>query len=239
MTTLTSKYLTIYKTFFIDIVSSQSFPLFIIYLIFATNCFRWKKIAGPLHFQKTMVVYNIVISLINVGCFFGFVICLFRSKSLYDKTPDPILKQVYFVYWVTKVIELADTVFMVLKHKFRQVSPLHVYHHATMLILSEMGYKKYAWASFAMPLTLNAAVHVVLYLYYGLTAMGIRPQWKRLLTEMQLLQFFIDLIHGVIGFAKHNFCSWAIMYALSMIYLFGTFYIRTYINPKPVQKKVE
>ena len=114
-----------------------------------------------------MLVYNIVISLINVGCFFGFVICLFRSKSLYDKTPDPILKQVYFVYWVTKVIELADTVFMVLKHKFRQVSPLHVYHHATMLILSEMGYKKYAWASFAMPLTLNALVHVVLYLYYG------------------------------------------------------------------------
>ena len=52
MTTLTSKYLTIYKTFFIDIVSSQSFPLFIIYLIFATNCFRWKKIAGPIHFQK-------------------------------------------------------------------------------------------------------------------------------------------------------------------------------------------
>ena len=52
MTTLTARYLTIYKTFFIDIVSSQSFPLFIIYLIFATNCFRWKKIAGPLHFQK-------------------------------------------------------------------------------------------------------------------------------------------------------------------------------------------
>ena len=116
---------------------------------------------------QSMLVYNIVISLINVGCFFGFVICLFRSKSLYDKTPDPTLKQVYFVYWVTKVIELADTVFMVLKHKFRQVSPLHVYHHATMLILSEMGYKKYSWASFAMPLTLNALVHVVLYLYYG------------------------------------------------------------------------
>ena len=116
---------------------------------------------------QTLLVYNIVISLINVGCFFGFVLCLFRSKSLYDKSPDPILKQVYFVYWVTKVIELADTVFMVLRHKFRQVSPLHVYHHATMLILSEMGYKKYAWASFAMPLTLNALVHVVLYLYYG------------------------------------------------------------------------
>ena len=46
------KLLTIYKTFFIDIVSSQSFPLFVIYLIFTSNCYRWKKIAGPIHFQK-------------------------------------------------------------------------------------------------------------------------------------------------------------------------------------------
>ena len=61
-----------------------------------------------------------------------------------------------------------------------------------------------------MPLTLNALVHVVLYLYYGLTAIGIHPEWKRKLTEMQLIQFFIDLIHGLNGFVNHNFCSWAI-----------------------------
>ena len=99
-----------------------------------------------------------MISLVNVACFFGFVTCLWKSDSLFDKKPDPLLKQVYFVYWMTKIVELADTLFMVLKHKFRQVSPLHVYHHATMLILSEMGYRKYAWAAFAMPLTLNALV---------------------------------------------------------------------------------
>ena len=56
---------------------------------------------------------------------------------------------------------------------------------------------------------------------------------------MQLLQFFIDLIYALVGFAKHNFCSWGIMYNLSMIYLFGEFYVRTYIKPKPMQKKAE
>lgn len=75
--------------------------------------------------------------------------------------------------------------------------------------------------------------------FLGLTAIGIRPQWKKLLTEMQLLQFFIDLIYALVGFAKHNFCSWGIMYNLSMIYLFGEFYVRTYIKPKAMQKKVE
>ena len=73
-------------------------------------------------------------------------------------------------------------------------------------------------------------VHVVLYLYYGLTSIGIQPDWKKKLTEFQIIQFLIDLVHGLVGFAKHNFCSWAIMYALSMIYLFGSFYYRTYIK---------
>ena len=159
------KYWNVYRTFFFDIVSSTSFPLFVIYLIICFNCYKWKKVADPLNFPKVkqnsrknitkilnnfskiLFAYNVVISLVNVLCFFGFVKCLFSSKSLYDKSPDSLLKQVYFVYWMTKVVELCDTLFMILRHKFRQVSPLHVYHHATMLILSEMGYKKYAWVS--------------------------------------------------------------------------------------------
>merc|ERR1711953_1602285 len=209
-------------------VTSQSFPLFVLYIILTSVCYKWKKLCGPLSFPKVLFVYNIAISLVNVICFLGFVNCLWRSDSLYVKKPDPLLKQVYFVYWVTKVVELSDTVFMILRHKFRQVSPLHVYHHATMLILSEIGYRKYCWAAFAMPLMLNAFVHVVLYLYYGLTAIGIHPPWKKQLTEIQIIQFFIDLVHASIGLLHHNFCTWSIMYALSMIYLFGSFYYRTY-----------
>jgi hypothetical protein len=72
-------------------------------------------------------------------------------------------------------------------------------------------------------------VHVVLYLYYGLTAIGIQPPWKKRLTEMQILQFLIDLVHALVGFAKHNFCTWSLLYASSMIYLFGSFYVKTYI----------
>ena len=78
-------------------------------------------------------------------------------------------------------------------------------------------------------------------MYYGLTAIGIQPQWKKKLTELQILQFMIDLVHASIGFAKHNFCTWGIMYGLSMLYLFGSFYYRTYVVPKTTQttKKVE
>jgi hypothetical protein len=61
-------------------------------------------------------------------------------------------------FYVQQIVELLDTVFMVLRHKFLQISALHVYHHASMILLSELGYTKYAWAAFSMPLMLNALV---------------------------------------------------------------------------------
>ena len=152
------KYWNIYKTFIIDICTSSSFPLFVLYLVATSFCYKWKKIAGPIEFPKFLFLYNIVISLVNVICFIGFAISLHNSESLFSKKPDQFLRNVYWLYWITKIVELSDTLFMVLRHRFRQVSPLHVYHHATMLLLSEIGYKKYYWAAFAMPLMLNALV---------------------------------------------------------------------------------
>ena len=154
------RYWNVYKTFVLDIVSSQSFPLFVIYLISTSFCYKWKKISSAMDFPRFLCFYNIVISVVNVLCFLGFMTAMINSDSLFSKKPDPFLRNVYLVYWVTKVVELSDTVFMILRHKFRQVSPLHVYHHATMLILSEIGYRKYCWAAFAMPLMLNAFVSI-------------------------------------------------------------------------------
>ena len=37
-------------------------------------------------------------------------------------------------FFISKYIELLDTVFFMLRKKFNQVSFLHVYHHSTMLI---------------------------------------------------------------------------------------------------------
>ena len=39
-----------------------------------------------------------------------------------------------------------------------------------------------------MALMLNSLVHVVLYLYYGLTGIGIRPDWKVIIIENVVLR---------------------------------------------------
>jgi hypothetical protein len=76
---------------------------------------------------------------------------LLIATSLYIK---PLAKKKNFF----QVVELLDTVFMILRHKFRQISPLHVYHHASMLLLSDLGCSQYSWPAFSMPLMLNALV---------------------------------------------------------------------------------
>jgi len=39
------------------------------------------------------------------------------------------------MYAFTKLLELMDTVFMILRHKTRQITFLHVFHHSSMLLL--------------------------------------------------------------------------------------------------------
>jgi hypothetical protein len=105
-----------------------------------------------------------------------------------------------------------------------------------MALLSDYAYHYSPWPSLAFPLGMNAVVHVVLYSYYGWSAW--KPQttisWKKLITKMQILQFFIGMIHTTIGYKYHGFCIYGPLYGLSMVVLFGNFYVRAYTKKKPI-----
>ena len=55
---------------------------------------------------------------------------------------------------------------------------------------------------------------------------------QRRLTEFQIIQFVIDIIYAVVGIVWHNFCFWSLGYAVSMLYLFADFYLKTYCYKK-------
>lgn len=101
----------------------------------------------------------------------------------------------YFKYW-----ELVDTVFLALKKK--PLAFLHVFHHAAtaFLCFTQLnGKTSVSW----VVITLNLAVHVVMYYYYYATAGGRRFWWKKYLTTMQIVQFVIDLF--VVYFASYSY----------------------------------
>ncbi|XP_061728845.1 elongation of very long chain fatty acids protein 7-like [Cydia pomonella] len=100
---------------------------------------------------------------------------------------------VYFgnrLYFFAKVSELLDTVFFVLRKKNNQVSFLHVYHHTTM-VLSYFFFKYHPSHVTSVVRLVNSAVHVVMYGYYSLAALGPSVAkyltWKKYITSLQLV----------------------------------------------------
>ncbi len=79
----------------------------------------------------------------------------------------------------------------ILRKKEDQVTFLHVYHHSTMFPFWWIGVRWVAGGGAYFPAMLNSLVHVFMYSYYFLAALG--PQykkylwWKRYLTKMQLV----------------------------------------------------
>ncbi|RXM29077.1 Elongation of very long chain fatty acids protein 4 [Acipenser ruthenus] len=147
-------------------------------------------------------------------------------------------------FFFSKVIELLDTVFFLLRKKNNQITFLHVYHHATMIFNWWAGVKYVAGGQSFFIGMLNSFVHIVMYLYYGLAALGPRMQrylwWKRYLTILQLLQFF-----GIAAHTSYNLftdCAFpdgfnlvVFLYIVSLILLFSSFYHQTYISRKTKQ----
>ena len=96
-----SRYADIALTF----VRSASFPVFLLYLLSVSVLPRlWKRHGPPaLNLRGVLVTYNVIVAIVNVGCFVGFLFCLIRAHSIYGKDFDEELSRVYYVYWLTKV----------------------------------------------------------------------------------------------------------------------------------------
>ncbi|EMC93917.1 hypothetical protein BAUCODRAFT_214158 [Baudoinia panamericana UAMH 10762] len=175
---------------------------------------------------------------------------VFHAICSFDGGWTPQLVVLYYLNYLTKYLELLDTVFLFLKKK--PLTFLHTYHHGATALLCYtqlLGHTAVSW----VPIVLNLTVHVVMYFYYFQSARGIKIWWKKYITILQIVQFVIDL--GFIYFASYTYFSasyfpWLLTAGIcageefaafagmaiitSYLVLFIGFYISTY--KKPVKK---
>jgi GNS1/SUR4 family len=162
-----------------------------------------------------------------------------------------------YLHYNNKFLEYFDTFFMILAGSWRQVSFLHVLHHAIMgpawyyAIVAEPDGQAFFGGG------LNSVVHVIMYYYY--LASGLKSaRWaslpmppKQSVTIIQLVQFVLVGLHAVwhwstLGLVVDrkaplvpggpvlSVALWRIEIALValMLWLFGDFFKETYLAPK-------
>ncbi|KAF0303631.1 Elongation of very long chain fatty acids protein 4 [Amphibalanus amphitrite] len=203
----------------------------------------------PMQLRAPLVLYNLAVSLLNL--YIGLELAMVAWKQGYSWLCEPVdystspeamrITSALWFYYISKLLEFADTAFFVLRKKNGQITFLHVYHHSTMFLLWWIGMRWVAGGSAFVGAMLNSFVHVLMYLYYGLSAIGPRLQpylwWKKYLTMLQLLQFFVALVLGVNALRLDcPFPLWMqytlVIYMISFILLFLNFYIHAYSTGK-------
>lgn len=195
-----------------------------------------KEINIPVWFLFT---YNMALVVLSAYMFIELVYGLYEAKynlacetiRLGSKEPGDIrIANALYIYFVSKAIEFMDTIFMILRKKFNQVTFLHVFHHSTMLLIWWIctmwlpGGQSYFGATF------NCFIHVWMYLYYALAcipSMKDKLWWKKYITKMQLIQFFSALTHT--SLALYNGCDyplWVCQISISYtLYILKSLYI--------------
>jgi len=194
-----------------------------------------------------------IVFLYNLGCaglnfYIGAEIFLTSRQLSYswvcqpvDYSSDPRALRIAAALWwyyASKLVELADSVFIILRKRNKQLSFLHVYHHATMFPLWWIGAKYVAGGSSFLGAFFNCCVHVIMYSYYALSTLGpaVRPflWWKKYLTVLQMVQFVAALVMGLNAIRIGcDFPMWmqysCIAYMVSFLVLFSDFYYKAYM----------
>jgi len=140
-------------------------------------------------------------------------------------------------YYIAKFTEFFDTLFFILRKKTEHVSTLHVIHHGCMPFSVWMGMKFAPGGHSTFFALLNSFVHIVMYFYYMIAAMGPKYQkfiwWKKYLTTFQMVQFVAIFTHQFqllfrdCDYPK-GFMIWIGLHGVMFLFLFSDFYKAKY-----------
>lgn len=159
-------------------------------------------------------------------------------------TRDPVAAFWTFSFTLSKVVELGDTAFIVLRKQ--PLIFLHWYHHITVLLYTWYSYGETS-ATGRWFTTMNLFVHSWMYSYYALKAMGFHPpKWIAItITTLQLMQMVVGcvIVFAAYYFMQTNECNvtlfnikLSMLMYFSYFILFARFFQQAYLSNKSGNK---
>lgn len=217
---------------------------------------KWMKNREAFNLKYVIIFYNAIQVYYNFWIFtettafkhfFTYFLGFGCAQGIPLAEEQFFFNEIYRIFWhgtMNKMLDLLDTIFFVLTKKQSHITFLHVHHHILMVATIWIVGKYYPGLEPAIIGFCNTIVHMVMYFYYLVAALGPAFKkylwWKKYLTVLQMIQFVIILIYAAAalvvscGFNKH------ILYVMLgegtfNLLLFMNFYRRSYGKQKRVQ----
>ncbi|CAL4121617.1 unnamed protein product, partial [Meganyctiphanes norvegica] len=225
--------------------------LSMVFIFFVTVVGPWMMRGRPpvKGLKNIMIAYNAGQVILSTWIFYmsakgGWLTTYSWSCQLCDYSNHPqaqMMLHAAYWYYFSKFIDFIDTIFFVAHKKYEHISLLHVVHHAIMPINCWFGLRYIPGGHSTLYGFLNSFVHMVMYTYYLLSALG--PEfkkylwWKKYLTKLQLTQFMIVILHSAqLAFIDcpipAEVTRWVAGTAFIFLALFTDFYWNAYIGKK-------
>lgn len=158
-----------------------------------------------------------------------------------------------WLFYVSKVVEWVDTLIMLLKQNYHQVSFLHVYHHTTIFFIWWLACLLAPGGEAYYSAMVNSGVHVVMYGYYFLTLLfptgairSVLNKFKFIITKGQMTQFTFNCFQSAYDLVivprvdlKYSASLLQILfwYMISLLVLFGNFLSKNSKAPRGANGK--
>lgn len=218
---------------------------------------RYMKDRPPMNIKKFMVAYNAFQVLLS-----GYIFVQYSRGGWWnhysfkcqpvdysDSYKAQIMRHASYTYFVSKFIEMIDTLCFVARKKFTHVSFLHVVHHGILPMSVWPGARWVPGGHSTFFGLCNTFVHFFMYFYYMMAALGPQYQkfiwWKRHMTNLQMIQFIAIFIHGS-QLLIRNDCNYPTAFgyfiaahAVLFFILFAQFYIREYLDREKSKQRIK
>lgn len=225
-----------------------------VYLIVVYVIMRVVSKIGPVSdaiMKPFMFVYNISCIVLAAIVVWGILAYKWTNPGSFacnepdlSSTEGASLTRFIWIYYAQKYWEYFDTIIFALRGSFRQISFLHLYHHVSITVVTGIFLRHDINGDCYMAALANSFVHVLLYGHYFLSALNVKTWWSRHLTTCQLIQFMMVFAQVVIMWNSGAACGYPdwtkvlmMAYQLSMLLLFGHFFISKYGNTAKAKEK--
>lgn len=231
-------------------------PLCVLYVVLVFAGQKWMSSRPPYDLRRVLFAWNLFLALFSIvgtTCLLPHLIHVLYKSGLKEsvcKTEalyNPHISLWCFIFTLSKVLELGDTAFVVLRKTPLQF--LHWYHHCTVLVYSFYGLGRPVSSAIGIWFgSMNFSVHAIMYSYYAVKALGYRvpASIARCVTTFQLSQMIVALVINFTAFRSYSLgedcdIDVNVFYAGMIIYgsyaiLFAHFFYTRYIK-RPKTKK--